>query len=66
MILIFATKRDINGNRYRLYIDCDNKQYSTEGRHWLCREDFTEISKTDRRRLLFKLSEEGYTAVDCL
>lgn len=61
MILKFATKRDINGNRYYLAIDTENKTFSRLPRHWFCREDFIEVTKTDKRRLIETLKKDGYT-----
>ena len=66
MILGFATKRDRNGNRYLLIIDTDNKKYARESYHWFCREDFAEISKSDRRRIIDKLMVEGFEEVERL
>ena len=52
MIFEFATKRDINGNRYYLGIDTDLHVFSKERGHWYSRDEIIEISKTDYRRLI--------------
>lgn len=65
MILEFATKRDRNGNRYYLGIDTDRKVYSLGRGRWYSREDITEITKTDRRRLIEKIEAE-YKRIDYL
>lgn len=64
MIFKFATKRDINGNRYYLMIDTEKKIYSRQPHRWFCREDFTEVTKTDKRRLIETLKKDGYTETD--
>jgi hypothetical protein len=60
MILKFATKRDISGNRYYLMIDTEKKIFSRQPHHWFSREDFTEVTKTDKRRLIETLEKDGY------
>lgn len=62
--LEFATKRDRNGNRYYLGIDTETKTFSRERSHWYSREDITEISKTDRRKMIDQLETAGYTEVN--
>lgn len=62
--LEFATKRDRNGNRYYLGIDTETKTFSRERSHWYNREDITEISKTDRRKMIDQLETAGYTEVN--
>ena len=64
MIFEFATKRDINGNRYYLGFDPVKKVYSRERGKWYSREDIIEISKTDRRELINKLEAAGFTEID--
>ena len=64
MILKFATKRDRNGNRYYLLIDTEKKIFSRQPHHWFSREDFTEVTKTDKRRLIETLEKGGYTETD--
>nr|DAF24645.1 MAG TPA: hypothetical protein [Caudoviricetes sp.] len=64
MKLEFATKRDINGNRYYLGIDTDNKTFSRERGKWYSREDITEITKTDRRKMIDQLTAAGFTEIE--
>ena len=64
MILEFATKRDVNGNRYYLGVDTENKTFARERSHWYSREDIFEISKTDRRKMIDQLENEGYNEID--
>lgn len=64
MILKFATKRDVNGNRYYLGVDTENKTFARERSHWYSREDISEISKTDRRKMIDQLENEGYNEID--
>ena len=64
MILRFATARNANGYRKYINIDTDTKTYSRENYHWLCREDFTQISATDRKRIISNLEKEGYIEID--
>lgn len=61
MLLEFATKRDRNGNRYYLGFDTDKKVFARERSHWYSREDITEISKTDRHKIIDQLETAGYT-----
>ena len=56
MILEFATKRDVNGNRYYLGIDTDKKTFARERGKWYSREDVTEIGKNDRRKMIDQLT----------
>ena len=64
MILQFATKRDVNGNRYYLGIDTGAELFALESRHWYSREDIIEISKKDRRALIEQLEVNGYKQVN--
>ena len=64
MILKFATKRNINGNRRYLIFNTKTKQYATESAHWFCREDFVEIALVDLRKLVNTCKSEGYKQVD--
>ena len=64
MILRFATKRDSSGNRYYLAIDTINKTFARESSHWYCRDDFAEITKRDRRKLIEQVENENYTEID--
>ena len=63
-IMEFATKRDINGNRYYLGVNPDNKTFSRERSRWYSREDITEIGKRDRRVLIDRLEKAGYVEID--
>lgn len=63
MIIKFATKRDRNGNRYYLGIDTEKKVYALTSSHWYSREDFTEVTKGDRRKLIEAVKAEGYTEI---
>lgn len=64
MKMEFATKRDINGNRYYLGFDTDAKTFSRERGKWYSREDITEIGKQDRKKLIEQLENEGYTEIN--
>ena len=65
MILRFATKRDVNGNRYYLAIDTFRNEWARESAHWYTRDDIIEISKKDRRRMIEALQKEtGYKEVN--
>ena len=64
MKLEFATKRDINGNRYYLGIDTDNKTFSRERGKWYSREYITEIGKNDRRKMIKQLTAAGFTEIE--
>ena len=64
MIMLFATKRDVNGNRYFLGIDTGAECFATESRHWYSRDDVIEISKKDRRELIAQLERNGYERRD--
>ena len=60
MLVRLGTKRDRNGNRYFLIIDHENKTYSKQPLHWLCRDDFIEVSKKDYRRYIDFLETFNY------
>lgn len=64
MILEFATKRDINGNRYYLGIDTEKKSFSRERGRWYSRDDITEITKADRRKIIEQLENAGFTETE--
>lgn len=64
MILKFATKRDVNGNRYFLAFDTDKKIFAETSAHWYCKEDIIEITKKDRRELKERLIKENYNEVN--
>lgn len=50
MLLKFATKQNINGNRSYIAIDSEAKTYSKNPALWLCKGDFVEITKAAFRR----------------
>lgn len=64
MILKFATKRSANGYRKYLALDTDRKQYATESAHWYSRDDITEISNKDRRRIMEQVERAGYSRIN--
>lgn len=64
MILEFATKRGANGYRKYLGIDTDKKVFSRERSRWYCRADIVEITDKDRRAIIDRLSDSGFTEVD--
>ena len=66
MILKFATKRDRNGNRYYLGIDTKKKVYALTPSHWYSREDFTEVTKGDRRKLIEAVKADGYKEINAI
>lgn len=61
MILEFTTKIDRNGNKYYLGIDTDRKIFACTSRHWYSVSEFINITRTDRRKILDQLKNEGYT-----
>lgn len=63
MILKFATKRDINGNRYGVEIDTDAKIYSRNFTSWHY-DEYITIGKRDRWKLIDTLQAAGYTETD--
>lgn len=64
MKINIATIRNAAGWRKILLIDTETKQYSRESTHWFCREDFTEVSITDFRRMLEKVEKAGFSEVE--
>lgn len=64
MILKFATKRNVNGNRNYLVFDTESKQFARESSHWFCREDFVEVGLMDLRKLTQMCKDFNYTEVD--
>ena len=58
MIFIFCTRRDVNGNRKYLKICPSMGEYTTEKDHWLCRDDFIEVSARDFKRTLKELEND--------
>ena len=66
MIIKFATKRDRNGNRYYLGIDTKKEVYAVTPLHWYSREDITEVTQRDRRKLIEAVKADGYKEVDSI
>jgi len=65
MIMRFATKRDINGNRYFLGIDTDNKTFARESAHYYCKDDLDgELTKTKRHAFIDRLIDNGFSEID--
>ena len=64
MIIEFATKRDVNGNRYYLGFDTDKKVFSRDRGKWYGRDDIIEINKADRRKLIDSLEADGYAEIE--
>lgn len=59
----FRTKRDINGNTYTLIIDHEGKTYKTNYNPFDYSEYIT-IGKRERRDMIARLKEAGYTCKD--
>lgn len=57
--MLFATKKDTNGNRY--FLKVTGNTYNTEFNTFAARSDFIEISKRDMETLKRQLANEGYT-----
>lgn len=66
MVISYATKRNASGNRYLLIVDHAHQVYAREAFHWFCKEDYIEISKSDRQRIISALEDSGYAEVDRL
>lgn len=66
MIIKYCTKRDINGNTYKLIIDTDGKIFARECSGFFHRSDFLEISKRDYRRLISETKENKYNEVNVI
>ena len=60
MITKYATKRDINGNRYTLIVNDRNKTFDRSYNPFDY-SDYITISKRDRIKLVGQLLENGYT-----
>ncbi len=64
-MLIFATKRNVNGSRSYLFIDTKKHTYATNPqRMFYSREDFVEVGRLDLRRLKERIIAEGFRPVD--
>lgn len=57
----FTTKRDINGNRYTLKVDYENKVYYRDFNDSWNYDDYITIGKRDREKLIKQLEEQGFT-----
>lgn len=66
MITKYATRRDINGNTYKLIIDTDNRLYALENSGFFHRSDFTTIGKRERARMIDKLKNAGYRETNAI
>lgn len=64
MKLNFTTKRNANGNRRLLLIDTERREYSHQSTHWYSKEDFTEVTAADIRRIADRCRADGYTLRD--
>lgn len=64
MIIRYACKRNPSGYRPVVIVDHEKKIYSRTAAHWFCRDDFIEISKTDRDKLTDILTGAGFKEVD--
>ena len=58
MVLIFCTKRNTNGNRRYLKVSTTSRTWTTEKEHWLCRDDFIEVSARDFKRTMEELEND--------
>ena len=61
MIILYATKPDTNGNTYKLQIDTEKKQYTTEPGGFFHRSDAVTVTKKELRTLKENAIKEGYT-----
>ena len=64
MIMRFATKRNVNGNRKCLIFNTETKQFARESAHWFCRDDFVEVGLMDLKKLAQMCKDFGYMEVD--
>lgn len=64
MIEKLATKRDINGNTYKLLIDHEKKTYTTEPAGFFHRSDYMTITKRDMNRIKAEIKAAGYKATE--
>lgn len=64
MIEKLATKRDVNGNTYKLLIDHEKKTYTTEPAGFFHRCDYITITKRDMRKRREEIKAAGYTAAE--
>ena len=66
MIIKFATKRDRNGNRYYLGIDTKKEVYAVTPLHWYSRDDITEVTQRERRKLIESVKADGYKQINAI
>lgn len=66
MLLRFATKRDINGNRHYLAIDTDGRTYSQRPSTIIFNGDFAEVKKKDLEQIKQKAIDDKYKAIEAL
>ena len=62
MITKYATKRDINGNRYTLIVNDTEKTFERSYNPYDY-SDYITIGKRDRNKLIEQLIENGYTQI---
>lgn len=60
MEIRFATKRDVNGNRYYLTINTETHEYSRRDM-WFHAEDFITITRAEMRKLTQSCKNHGFT-----
>lgn len=66
MITKYATKRDINGNTYKLIIDTERLLYALENTGFFHRSDFVTIGKRERARMIETLKDAGYKEINAI
>lgn len=64
MVIIFATKRNINGHRKFLTVDFEIENYKKACDSFaITRDEFVEVSARDIKRIEKELSENGFKEV---
>lgn len=63
MIIKYCTKRDINGNTYKIEIDTDKKTFTREPAGFFHRADCVQVSKKDYREIIKNFKNSGYTEI---
>ena len=66
MFLRFATRRDKNGNTYKLIIDTTSKKYARENAGFFHRSDYVTMGKRDIEKIQAALISDEYKQVDFL
>lgn len=66
MVLQFATRRDKNGNTYKLIIDTTSKTYARENAGFFHRSDYITTGKRDIEKIQAALISDEYKQVDFL